>query len=333
MIIKKVHLYKIDMKLLSPFSTSYGTVQDRELILLEVEDEKGFTGWGEVVAFSSPWYTEETIQTCFHMLDDFLIPSLLHQQLQNKPLSEVIGGVRPAVEAGVVVGLNDISVMKEQIKTYMKDGYKRFKVKIKPGADYELLKQIRDEFPSIPLMADANSAYTLSDSDSLKKLDELNLMMIEQPLSSDDILDHRLLQKQMKTPICLDESIVSYEDARHAIEQESCKIINVKIGRVGGMSVAKQIHDLCAQHGVRLWVGGMLEAGISRAHNIALATLPSFTIPGDISASSRYWEKDIIKPEVEVEAGVIKVKGKPGIGYDIDKKFIKTITAFEKEYK
>ncbi|MER2259757.1 MAG: o-succinylbenzoate synthase, partial [Priestia megaterium] len=194
MIIKKVHLYKIDMKLLSPFSTSYGTVQDRELILLEVEDEKGFTGWGEVVAFSSPWYTEETIQTCFHMLDDFLIPSLLHQHLQkpedvqklfkplkrnnmakaaldcavwdlyakrqNKPLSEVIGGVRSAVEAGVVVGLNDISVMKEQIKTYMKDGYKRFKVKIKPGADYDLLKQIRDEFPSIPLMADANSAYT-----------------------------------------------------------------------------------------------------------------------------------------------------------------------------
>ncbi|MGG1367792.1 o-succinylbenzoate synthase [Priestia megaterium] len=367
MIIKKIHLYKIDMKLLSPFSTSYGTVQDRELILLEVEDEQGFTGWGEVVAFSSPWYTEETIQTCFHMLDDFLIPSLLHQQLQkpedvqklfkplkrnnmakaaldcavwdlyakrqNKPLSEVIGGVRAAVEAGVVVGLNDISIMKEQIKTYMKDGYKRFKVKIKPGADYELLKQIRDEFPSIPLMADANSAYTLSDSDSLKKLDELNLMMIEQPLSSDDILDHRLLQKQMKTPICLDESIVSYEDARHAVEQRSCKIINVKIGRVGGISVAKQIHDLCAQHGVRLWVGGMLEAGISRAHNIALATLPSFTIPGDISASSRYWEKDIIKPEVEVEAGVIKVKGKPGIGYDIDKKFIKTITAFEKKYK
>ncbi|MEW4284496.1 o-succinylbenzoate synthase [Priestia koreensis] len=359
MVITEINLYHIEMSLLTPFSTSYGTVKDRELILIEVVDENGLSGWGEVVAFSTPWYTEETIETCTHILETFLIPSVLNQMLEHpsdlqkhfapikrnnmakagldcavwdlyakrlqKPLWDVLGGTRSKVEAGVVVGIDQPHKMKEKIREHLHDGYKRFKIKIKPGMDYELIKVIREEFPELPLMADANSAYTLNDISLLKRLDDFNLMMIEQPLQSDDIIDHAILQKAIKTPICLDESIVSFDDARKAIELGSAKIINVKVGRVGGLTEAKRIHDYCVDKEIGLWVGGMLESGVSRAHNVALATLPQFHIPGDISASARYWNKDVIMPEVTVENGDITVLNRPGIGYEVDVDYIRKI--------
>ncbi|MFC3884719.1 o-succinylbenzoate synthase [Bacillus songklensis] len=365
--IKYVILRFIKMDLLAPFVTSYGKVQKREMILVEVEDTDGVTGWGEVVAFSIPWYTEETIQTCFHVLDEFLIPSLLKGECKHpedltavfspvkrnrmakagldtalwdlyatkreKPLASVLGGTRNKIEAGVVIGIDDIPKMLAKIEQYLKEGYKRFKVKIKPGYDYELIRQIRKEYPSLPLMADANSAYTLHDIERLKLLDEFELMMIEQPLDSDDIVDHAKLQREIMTPICLDESIVSYDDVRKAIELGSCQIVNVKVGRVGGLTEAKRIHDLCLDQRIDLWVGGMLESGVSRAHNIALASLPGFTIPGDISASSRYWEKDVIVPEVIVTDGYIQVPSKIGMGFEIDREFLKKVTYETKTYK
>lgn len=364
--IKSVTLHFIAMDLLTPFVTSYGTVKKREMILMEVENTDGVVGWGEVVAFSTPWYTEETIQTCFHMLDQFLIPTLFKQAIEHpediatifapikrnhmakaaidcavwdmfskkeeKSLAALIGGTRERIEAGVVIGIDQIPNMMANIERHLKEGYKRFKVKIKPGYDYELIGQIRKEYPSIPLMADANSAYTLKDIEHLKCLDEFRLMMIEQPLDSDDIVDHATLQKEIDTPICLDESIVSYDDARKAIELGSCQIINVKVGRVGGLTEAKRIHDLCLDQEVNLWVGGMLESGVSRAHNIALASLPGFTIPGDISASARYWERDVIIPEVMVEDGYIHVPSGCGIGFDIDRDFLRDITYETRTY-
>ena len=202
------------------------------------------------------------------------------------------------------------------MRGYIEEGYKRMKVKIKPGHDVEVIRALREAFPTIPLMADANSAYTLDDIDLLKQLDEFNLMMIEQPLASDDIIDHAKLQKEIKTPICLDESITSFEDARKAIELGSTQIINVKIGRVGGLTESKKIHDYCMEKGIPVWCGGMLEAGIGRAHNIALTTLPNFTLPGDTASSSRYWEEDVITPEVVAVDGFITVPTEYGIGYE-----------------
>jgi O-succinylbenzoate synthase len=365
--IQTVTLHFISMNLLTPFTTSYGTVQQRDMMLVEVESEDGISGWGEVVAFSTPWYTEETIQTCFHMLDQFLIPALFRQPImhpeeiqelfapvkrnhmakaaidcavwdlfskqEGTSLARMIGGTRDRIEAGVVIGMDAIPVMLQKIEQHLQDGYKRFKVKIKPGYDYELIKQIREEYPSLPLMADANSAYALKDIEQLKRLDEFALMMIEQPLGSDDIVDHAELQRQIETPVCLDESIVSYDDARKAMDLGSCRVINVKVGRVGGLTEAKRIHDLCWRQGVDLWVGGMLESGISRTHNIALASLPGFTIPGDISASSRYWEKDVILPEVTVQDGSIFVPMGNGIGVNINRDVLKHVTYETKQYK
>src|SRR5699024_8663155 len=197
-------------------------------------------------------------------------------------------------------------------------GFKRIKIKIKPGWDVDVLREVREAFPDTPIMADANSAYTLDDIEHLQQLDDLDLMMIEQPLASDDIVDHATLQAKMKTPICLDESIHSLEDTRKAIQLGSCKIINIKIGRVGGITEAKKIHDYCVNHGIDVWCGGMLEAGVGRAHNIALTSLGGFTLPGDTAGSANYWDKDIITPEVVVENGVIAIPDKPGIGYEID---------------
>ena len=227
----------------------------------------------------------------------------LYAKRQKKSLATLLGGTKAEIEVGVVIGLNTIPVMLKQIEKYAEEGYERFKVKIKPEHDYELLKEIRKEFPHIPLMADANSAYTLADTESLKRLDEFQLMMIEQPLADYDFLDHAQLQKKIETPICLDESIHSLEDARVAITLGSCQIVNIKPGRVGGLTESIQIHNYCMEHNIPVWCGGMVEMGISRAQNVALASLPNFTIPGDISASSRHWEKDIISPAVMLEGG------------------------------
>ncbi|MGD6834915.1 o-succinylbenzoate synthase [Sutcliffiella halmapala] len=365
--IKKIEMFLTQMELLQPFRTHIGTVSDRESILLKMTDMDGVSGWGEVVAFSSPWYTEETIQTSWHMLEDFFIPCLIQGQWEHpseihdallvwkgnpmaraglemagwdlfakktgKSLAAYIGGTRKKVDAGVVVSVDSPSSIIEAITLRLKEGYRRVKVKIDPGHDFEMLHAIRREFPQLALIADANSAYTLDDVDRLRKLDELQLMMIEQPLASDDIVEHAELQKQLNTPICLDESIVSYQDAVNAIKLGSCQVINIKIGRVGGLTNAIRIHDLCRRNGLPVWCGGMLETGISRSFNIGLASLPNFTIPGDISASSRYWKQDVIEPEVVVTQGKITVPTSPGIGYRVNERYIKEISAKTKTFQ
>ena len=243
----------------------------------------------------------------------------LYAKKKGITLAEAMGGTKKEVDVGVSLGLEDTDeLLLERIGEKVEEGYKRIKVKIKPGRDVEMVRKIREVYPDIPLMVDANSAYTLDDIDILKALDEFNLMMIEQPLMAGDIIDHAKLQKQIKTPVCLDESIDSYESAAAAIELGSCEIINVKVGRVGGITQSIKIHDLAEKHNIPLWCGGMLEAGVGRLHNVAITTLSNFTLPGDTASSSRYWFEDIITPEVVAENGVVKVSGKPGIGAEVD---------------
>ncbi|MFY3791228.1 o-succinylbenzoate synthase [Ureibacillus sp. MALMAid1270] len=357
----------LKMQLKHPFTTSFGSFKDKEFLLLEAKDEKGTVGWGECVAFDTPWYTEETVKTCWHMLEDFLIPLILHKEIShpdevseifksirknnmakatiegalwdiyaqqtNQSLAEALGGKKDKIEVGISIGIQD-SIEKQLavVDQSINNGYKRIKVKIKPGWDVGLIRILREHFPDVPLMADANSAYTLDDIDVLKQLDEYHLMMIEQPLASDDIIDHAKLQKHIKTPICLDESITSLEDVTKAIELGSCGVINVKIGRVGGLTEAKKIHDYCAANGVPVWCGGMLEAGIGRAHNIALTSLSNFVLPGDTAGSSHYWEEDIITPEVVVQDGYINVPRENGIGFTPNIDAIERFTIATKHY-
>ncbi|WML40931.1 o-succinylbenzoate synthase [Neobacillus sp. OS1-2] len=350
--IASIELFVIQMPLRSPFLTHLGAVNDREGIIVKVTSKDGLTGYGEGVAFSTPWYTEETVATSLHMLTDMLIPLLQKHPIQHpkeashlfsrirrnnmakaaletalwdlyaksklEPLSKVICGTRPLIASGVVVATDSTVKALQQIEQYLDQGYQRIKVKINPKQDYAFLSEIRHHYPDLSIMADANSSYSLQDIDRLKALDDFNLMMIEQPLAHDDIIEHAQLQKEIRTPICLDESIVTFDDARKAIEFGSCKVINIKVGRVGGLYEAKRIHDYCFERGIPVWCGGMIEFGISRAHNIALASLPGFSIPGDISASSRFWDEDIITPEVTVENGFITVPESPGIGYEIN---------------
>lgn len=356
------------MTLNHPFTTSFGTLQQKDLFILEVIDNKGHRGYGETVAFLTPWYTEETVQTNEHIISDFLIDLLrdnplnhpddvhgifslirgnrmakaalegaiwdLYAKQQRITLAKALGGVTSNIDVGISIGIQTTTTeLIETIHRQLEQGYKRVKLKIKPGLDIELLREVRKAFPDTPIMADANSAYTLHDLDLLKQLDDFNLMMIEQPLAHDDIIDHAKLQAKLNTPICLDESIHSYDDARKAIELGSCKVINIKIGRVGGLTEAKKIHDLCHKHDIAVWCGGMLEAGIGRAHNIALTTLPQFILPGDTAGSSHYWQQDIITPEVIVDGGVIHVPDKPGIGYDINWDVMKQYTVDVKSFK
>ncbi|WP_461611743.1 o-succinylbenzoate synthase [Cytobacillus kochii] len=366
--LKEVKLRHLKMTMKAPFATSFGSFQDKEFILLEATDELGNTGWGESVAFEVPWYNEETIKTNWHMLEDFLIPALLNKEMTHPDevneifssirknnmakstiegavwdlyakrnqitLAKALGGEKKKIEVGISIGIQkSVEDLLQLIEGYVNEGYKRMKVKIKPGWDIDVMRQVREKFPDILLMADANSAYRLSDIQHLKQLDEFNLMMIEQPLASDDIVDHAKLQAEMKTPICLDESIHSLEDTRKAVELGSCKIINIKIGRVGGLTEAKKIHDYCQEQGIAVWCGGMLESGVGRAHNVALTTLANFIMPGDTAGSSRYWEKDIITPEVVVEDGYITVPENAGIGYAPDLAVIEKYTIMEKTYQ
>ena len=366
--VTEVVLRHMKMRMKAPFTTSFGTFQDKEFLLLEAKDENGVSGWGESVAFHSPWYNEETLKTNWHMLEDFIIPSLLNKEIQHPdevseslsyirknnmaksafegavwdlyskqkgiPLAKALGGKVNEIEVGISIGIQDsVEDLLNLIGEYAEEGYKRIKVKIKPGWDVDVMREVRKHFPDIALMADANSAYTLDDIELLKQLDEFDLMMIEQPLASDDIIDHAVLQKELKTPVCLDESIHSCEDARKALDLGSCKIINIKIGRVGGLTESKKIHDLCQERGIPVWCGGMLESGIGRAHNIALTTLSNFIMPGDTAASSRYWEKDLIEPEVTVEDGMIMVPEKSGLGYEPNYETIREFTVFEKRFE
>ena len=355
--IEEVIIYQVEMRMKTPFTTSFGTMQNKRFLVLEVRDESGVIGWGEGVAFETPSYTEETLKTSLHMLEDFLIPKLLgvelthpdevyelfrsirrnnmakaaiegavwdiYAQQTKQSLAEAIGGTQERIEVGVSIGLQRTDEqLIQKIQQALEQGYKRIKVKIKPGKDIELLRTIRRVFPKVPLMADANSSYTLQDIELLKQLDEFDLIMIEQPLAHDDILDHAMLQKQMKTPICLDESITSLEDTRRAIMLGSCGVVNIKLARVGGISEAKRIHDYCKKHDIPVWCGGMLEAGIGRAQCVALASLSNFTMPGDTAASARYWDEDIIIPEVTVEDGLITVPKKLGLGYEVNRKVL-----------
>ena len=365
--IEYVILRHLQMELKAPFTTSFGTFQRKELILVEVVDRDGVSGWGESVAFSAPWYSEETVKTNWHMLEDFLVPLALAEPIhhpeelskrfaairQNNmakaalegavwdlyakrlgvPLSQALGGTKKDIEVGVSIGIQPtVADLLQVMERYVAQGYRRIKVKIKPSWDVDVIREVRRAFPDVPLMADANSAYTLADADRLKALDEFGLLMIEQPLAADDLLDHARLQPLLHTPICLDESIRSYDDARKALDLGSCRIINIKIGRVGGLGEAKRIHDLCAERGAPVWCGGMLEAGVGRAHNIAITTLENFTLPGDTAASSHYWERDIITPEVEVQDGLIRVPEAPGIGYDVDRRQVERYTQFAKVF-
>jgi O-succinylbenzoate synthase len=359
--IRRIALHHIRLPLKAPFAASYGTYTERETILVEMEDDTGATGWGECVAFAEPWYSEETVETAWHVMGRFLVPAVLERPVghpseladrfafvrRNRmakagleqacwdlyakrnglPLAKVLGGVRHEVEAGVAVGLQDgTDALLAAIEGYLAEGYRRIKIKIKPGLDLEPIAAIRRRHPDLPLMADANSAYTLDDIPRLKALDAFDLLMIEQPLDADDIVDHAVLQREIATPVCLDESIAGAADARRALDLGSCRIINVKAGRVGGLAEAKRIHDLCEARGVPVWCGGMLESGVGRAHNIALASLPNFTIPGDLSSSSRYWHRDVVHPDVTVKDGKIQVPDGPGIGFDVDREFVARMT-------
>jgi O-succinylbenzoate synthase len=353
----------MNMPLKAPFTTSFGTFKQKDFILVEIRDQEGLSGWAESVAFTSPWYNEETIETNWHMIKDFLIPLLLEKDIQHPhevsqrfahirrnymaksalegaiwdlfakrqqlPLAKALGGKKKQIEVGVSIGIqNSVQELLTIIERHVSAGYHRIKVKIKPGWDIEIIREIRNHFPNILLMADANSAYRLTDTQRLKELDEFNLMMIEQPLAPDDIIDHAYLQRQLTTPICLDESIHSVENARKALALGSCQIINIKIGRVGGLTEAMKIHDLCETQKIPVWCGGMLESGIGRAHNIALTTLSNFTLPGDTAASSNYWYQDLIEPEVTVNRGIIHVPEEWGIGYEPNRLAIDQFTQY-----
>jgi O-succinylbenzoate synthase len=348
--LRKLTLREIHLQLLSPFTTSFGTSHLRRIVLVEA-DIDGVTGWGESTAGENPFYSYETVDTAWMILRDYLWPMLRGREIasaaevwdllaavrghnmakaaietafwdaeakqKNMPLAQLLGGTRPEIPCGVSIGIQPTT--KDLIRTVDKElaaGYQRIKIKIRPGLEIEPVRALRERFPRIRLMVDANSAYQLEDAPLLKKLDEFYLIMIEQPLGYDDIYSHAKLQRQLDTPICLDECIHELEHARAAIETGSCRIINIKLGRVGGHACARRIHDLCQENSIPVWCGGMLESGIGRAHNIAMSSLANFSLPGDVSASRRYWAEDIIEPEVEVSReGTIRVPTAPGIGY------------------
>jgi O-succinylbenzoate synthase len=363
--IDKIVLRQIRMPLVHFFETSFGRTYEREIILLEVIGE-GASGWGEVTAGEHPFYNEEWTDAAWLLLRDYVAPAVLGKALKSaddvapltsgirghrmtragvevaiwdlearlneKPLwAQIGGGARREIPCGVSIGIQEsVPQLLEKIGRELEAGYQRIKMKIKPGWDVDVVRQVRERFPSIKLMADANSAYTLADAAHLKKLDDYFLMMIEQPLAHDDIIDHAALQAQLKTPICLDECIRSAHHAEQAIAMKACGIINIKLGRVGGFREAKRVHGVAQAAGIPVWCGGMLEAGIGRAHNIALSTLPNFVLPGDVSASERYWTRDIITPPVETTArGTILIRDEPGFGYAIDHDFLRQITVRE----
>lgn len=365
--IERIELRHIKMELVSPFSTSMGTEYFVEHIIIKVDSE-GHTGWGECVAEGTPFYSHETVKTAWHILEDFLIPSVLNKDLseiddfvnlfkpvrghrmvkagleaalwdmfaksKNISLSKMLGGTRNKVDVGVSIGIqNSESELIKKVEGFFEEGYKRIKIKISPGYDIQFVRALKNEFPDIRLQVDANSAYSLNDLELFKELDTYNLFLIEQPLGYDDIYEHSKLQKELKTPICLDESIHSLDDARAAIELDSCRVINIKPGRVGGFTESKLIHDYCASKKIPVWCGGMLESGIGRAGNVALASLPNFTLPGDISASKRYYKEDIVEPEFNVnEDGTMEVPTKPGIGVEVNLKKLEAVTQIKKSF-
>jgi O-succinylbenzoate synthase len=359
--IDAVELRVLKMRLLKPFRTSFGVQQDRYPLLIRLEiDDRSY--WGECVAGDGPWYSYETVETAWQILKGYLLPAVIGRELANvdaletlfapvrghhmakacvemaftgalgerarKPLATFLGGVRDRVETGVSIGIQPtVDALLDSIGSHLAEGYRRIKVKIEPGWDVVAIGAIRERYPEITLMADANSAYELDDAAHLAQLDRFGLLMLEQPLAAGDLVDHAALQRQIRTPICLDESIESARDARQALQLGACQVINIKPGRVGGFAESRRIHDIAAKAGVPVWCGGMLETGIGRACNVALATLPNFRLPGDISASGRYWADDIVEPAFVLQkGGTIAVPTRWGIGVRVKVDLVERLT-------
>ena len=365
--IERIHLRELRMSLKAPFETSFGVTQDRRILLVEVISD-GVIGWGEVTTVEAPSYNSETTETAWHVISDFIAPILIGKELEEATeveallsgirghgmakagvenaiwdieaqrkrisLAQLLGGTHDEIPSGVSLGIreNPQSLL-QAVERELRSGYQRIKLKIKPGKDIDFVAAVRKHFPQILLSVDANSAYSLEDAEKLKGLDEFELLMIEQPLGWDDIYAHAKLQARLHTAICLDECINNVQHAAAAIEIGACRIINVKLGRVGGHHGARKVHDYCWQHSVPVWCGGMLESGIGRAHNVAMSTLPNFSLPGDVSASQRYWHEDIIEPEIEVTPqGTIPVPKRAGLGYVVKRQLIERLTARERDW-
>src|SRR5262245_31621296 len=359
--IESIVIREIHMRMKAPFETSFGTVQNRRILLVEVVAD-GVSGWGEVTAGETPGYNAETTDTAWHILTDFIGPlvlgkTLVHAsdfpqlvahirgqemaksgvenalwdaeaKLAGAPLAGLLGGVKQHIDCGVSLGIRENpAALVAKVAEELGRGYQRIKLKIKPGKDYDFVRAVREKFPGILLSVDANSAYRPEDAAHLARFDEFSLLMMEQPLYWDDIYAHAKLQAGIKSPICLDECIHNTRHALAAIELNACRIINIKVGRVGGHTEARLLQEACRGRGIPVWCGGMLESGIGRAHNVAMSTLAGFTLPGDVSASARYWEEDIIEPPVMVsERGTIKPPQAPGIGSDVNLKRIEAMT-------
>ena len=366
--IDRVELFLVEMPLVAPFETSFGVEEIEEHIIIRAEGE-GITGWGECVASSGPWYSYETNVTAWHVLTDFMLPALFSAPLERpqdfpervgrvrghpmakaglegalwdwqgkasgKSLATLFGATRDRIPVGVSIGLQaSVEALLDRAGKYLAEGYGRIKIKIKPGKDIELVRAMRERFPDLKLQVDANSAYRLSDVPLFVEMDRYDLLLIEQPLSNDDIYQHSILQRELKTPICLDESIHSVDDALAALELGACRIINIKAGRVGGFSEAIKIHDLCAARAALVWCGGMLETGIGRAGNVALAALPGFSLPGDISASRRYYREDLVEPEFIVDAeGTMAVPRGAGLGVEVKTDRLRAVTSRHAEFR
>ena len=361
--LERLELREIELPLKSPFETSFGRTTRRRILILRAFDKDGASGYGECVAAENPFFNHETIDTAWLITTRHVAPLLaaagvgsaaqvsqalgpirenrmakagveaaiwdLEAKTAQTPLWRHINGTRAEIICGVSIGIQSSNeALLDKVSREVESGYQRIKIKIKPGNDIQLVEAIRKQFPDITLSVDANSAYELeTDTPMFKRLDDYNLLMIEQPLAPGDLVDHSKLQRELRTPICLDESIVCLANARHAHELGACRIINIKLGRVGGYNEARAIQSFAQDHGLQVWCGGMLEAGIGRAHNIALSTLPGFTLPGDVSASERYWEEDIIEPPVTVSReGTIKAPAGHGIGYDVNEARIEALT-------
>lgn len=357
--LEKIELREIEMLLKAPFETSFGITTRRRVLIVQVFDRSGASGYGECTAMERPFYNPETIDSAWSIITGFVGPMLssasisgsvdvskaiaaiqgnrmaigaveaaiwdLEAKILSKPLWSHLGGTRNEISCGVSIGLQrSPEILMEKVTKEIESGYQRIKIKIKPGQDIELVKAVRQQFPDLILSVDANSAYRLGkDTETLLALDQYDLLMIEQPLEAGDLVDHANLQRQIKTPICLDESITCLRDARQALELDSCRIINIKLGRVGGHASARDIQELAASKNIPVWCGGMLETGIGRAHNIAMSTLKGFTLPGDVSASARYWAEDIVTPPITVSPqGTIQAPTSSGIGYEVNEKLI-----------
>jgi O-succinylbenzoate synthase len=366
--LRTVELFLARLPLVRPFTTSSHTKHHLDHILIRARDQNGAEGWGECASASDPYYCSETSETSWHILRDFLAPGVLgiawdhpdeaahtwdkvrgnrfakaglemacwdlFTRVRNEPLAGALGGTRREIHSGVSLGIEPtVEGILEQIEHYLDQGYKRIKMKIGPGRDLAYLRAVRERWPDVLLMADANSAYTLDNPEhvaALRALDGLNLMMIEQPLGDDDIVDHAKLQAQLQTPICLDESIHSVDDARKALDLGSCRIINIKVSRLGGLSEARRVHDLCLARGVPVWCGGMHEFGIGRAANVSISSLPGFSLPGDVSGSDKAYREDIVDPPIRAHSGAIDVPwDRPGLGFDASIERIKASTVRE----